>query len=266
MPRLSIITINYNNATGLQKTVASVITQSFKDFEYIIIDGNSSDASVDVIKKNENYFAYWCSEKDKGIYDAQNKGIQKAKGDYLLFLNSGDCLENDGVLENVFSLSPKEDVLYGELIFDFGTHKKLSNLPSRLTIDYLFRDNIWHPASFIKRNLFEKYGNYDTSYKICADYDFFFKTIAIHKVSTLHLTFPISIYDTTGLSSNEQSLKKIDAERMQIHKHYLKEDEYAYFDNLSRFKIKSISKFLVNKPFFTSFFNKMLQLYSKLRN
>ena len=93
-----------------------------------------------------------------------------------------------------------------------------------------------------------------------------FAQIAIHKVSTLQLTFPISIYDTTGLSSNEESLKKIDAERMQIHKHYLKEDEYAYLDNLSRFKIKSISKFLVNKPFFTSFFNKMLQLYSKLRN
>jgi len=266
MPRLSIITINYNNAAGLQKTVASIITQSFKDFEYIIIDGYSSDKSIDVIKENVNYFTYWCSEKDRGIYDAQNKGIQKAKGDYLLFLNSGDCLENDKVLENVFALSPKEDVLYGELIFDYGTHKKLSNLPAMLTIEYLFRDNIWHPASFIKRSLFEKYGNYDANYKICADYDFFFKTIAIHKVSTLHLTFPISIYDTTGLSSNEESLKKIDTERMQVHKHYLKEDEYAYLDNVSRFKIKSLSKFLVNKPFLTSIFNRLLQQYSKLRN
>ena len=266
MTKLSIITINDNNADGLQRTIKSVISQTFKNFEYIIIDGHSSDKSIDVIKENENYFAYWCSEKDRGIYDAQNKGIQKAKGDYLLFLNSGDCLENDKVFENVFALSPKEDVLYGELIFDFGTHKKLSNLPSMLTIQYLFRDNIWHPASFIKRSLFEKYGNYETNYKICADYDFFFKTIAIHKVSTLHLTFPISIYDTTGLSSNEESLKKIDTERMQVHKHYLKEDEYAYLDNLSRFKIKSLSKFLVNKPFLTSIFNRLLLQYSKITN
>ena len=266
MTKLSIITINYNNADGLQKTIKSVISQTFKNFEYIIIDGHSSDKSIDVIKENENYFAYWCSEKDRGIYDAQNKGIQKAKGDYLLFLNSGDCLENEKVLEKVFALTPKEDLLYGELIFDFGTHEKLSNLPDKLTIEYLFRDNIWHPASFIKRILFEKYGNYDISYKICADYDFFFKVICIHNVSTLHLNFPISIYDTTGLSSNEDSLKKIDAERKQIHKHYLKNDEYTYLDNLSKFKIKSLSKFLVNKPFLTSIFNRLLQQYSKLRN
>ena len=120
MTKLSIITINYNNADGLQKTIKSVISQTFKNFEYIIIDGHSSDKSIDVIKENENYFAYWCSEKDRGIYDAQNKGIQKAKGDYLLFLNSGDCLENEKVLEKVFALTPKEDLLYGELIFDFG--------------------------------------------------------------------------------------------------------------------------------------------------
>jgi glycosyltransferase involved in cell wall biosynthesis len=120
LTKLSIITINYNNADGLQKTIKSVISQTFKNFEYIIIDGHSSDKSIDVIKENENYFAYWCSEKDRGIYDAQNKGIQKAKGDYLLFLNSGDCLENEKVLEKVFALTPKEDLLYGELIFDFG--------------------------------------------------------------------------------------------------------------------------------------------------
>src|SRR5215213_3812369 len=99
MPQFSIISINLNNAEGLQKTFDSVFNQTFTDFEYIIIDGGSSDGSEEIIKENADKFSYWVSEKDDGIYDAMNKGIAKATGDYLLFLNSGDHLLDSSILQ-----------------------------------------------------------------------------------------------------------------------------------------------------------------------
>ena len=103
MPELSIITINLNNCAGLQKTLDSVFAQTFTDYEYLVIDGGSTDGSAELIKKQENKFVYCVSEKDNGIYHAMNKGIRKATGDYLLFLNSGDYLVNDEVLSNCSS-------------------------------------------------------------------------------------------------------------------------------------------------------------------
>jgi glycosyltransferase involved in cell wall biosynthesis len=105
MIKLSIITINYNNRDGLEKTIRSVIDQRFTDFEFIVIDGGSTDGSVDNIRKYENKINYWCSEKDAGIYNAQNKGIKKAKGEYCLFLNSGDFLYNEDVLNKIKKIS-----------------------------------------------------------------------------------------------------------------------------------------------------------------
>ena len=97
MKQISIITINYNNASGLEKTIRSVVEQIYNEYEYIIIDGASSDKSKEVIQEYQRYIDFWCSEKDSGIYNAMNKGIQKASGEYLLFLNSGDVLNNSAV-------------------------------------------------------------------------------------------------------------------------------------------------------------------------
>ncbi|MFT4805390.1 MAG: glycosyltransferase involved in cell wall biosynthesis, partial [Psychroserpens sp.] len=99
--KLSIITINFNNAVGLKKTIESVVNQTSNDFEYIVIDGGSNDGSVDVIKEYEAKVSYWVSEVDKGIYHAMNKGILLAKGDYLEFLNSGDILVNETVIQKI---------------------------------------------------------------------------------------------------------------------------------------------------------------------
>ena len=99
MKQISIITINYNNASGLEKTIRSVVEQTYNEYEYIIIDGASSDKSKEVIQEYQRYIDFWCSEKDSGIYNAMNKGIQKASGEYLLFLNSGDVLNNSAVLD-----------------------------------------------------------------------------------------------------------------------------------------------------------------------
>lgn len=266
MLQLSIITINYNNAVGLQKTMESVIHQNFKDYEYIIIDGASNDGSVDVIKKYADKINYWISEKDTGIYNAMNKGIQKAQGEYLLFLNSGDFLINKDVIQKVFSKKQVADILYGELIFDFGgENKKLAKLPEQLTREYIFVDNIWHPSSFIKRELFTKLGLYSARYKIASDYDFFFNAIAMKKVTTQYLNFPISVYDTGGLSSSPHNLKKINEERNAIHQYYLSAEELIYLNNFKKLKNKAFSKWLVNKPLTTKLVYVLRSFYSKIR-
>ena len=110
LPKLSIITVNLNNKAGLQKTIESVFSQTFTDYEYLVIDGGSEDGSKELIKKYENKFVYWVSEKDKGIFNAMNKGILKASGEYLLFLNSGDYFYDSAVLDDVFDKAASTDI------------------------------------------------------------------------------------------------------------------------------------------------------------
>ena len=110
---LSIITVSFNNLDGLTKTTNSIIEQTFRDFEWIVIDGGSSDGSKEYLIKNSKYISYWCSEPDNGIYNAMNKGIMKAKGNYLLFMNSGDFLFNKHVLKKVFSSRHEKKLLCG---------------------------------------------------------------------------------------------------------------------------------------------------------
>ena len=126
MPKLSVITINFNNAIGLEKTIKSVIEQKFTDFEFVIIDGDSSDGSKEIIKKYSNKISYWVSEKDKGIYNAQNKGIERAIGEYCLFLNSGDYLVDTTVFQTVFSEKRTQDIIYGDMITVYELERKRS--------------------------------------------------------------------------------------------------------------------------------------------
>ena len=116
--QLSIITINYNNGDGLQRTIESVIKQNFKSYEYIVIDGGSTDKSIDVIKRNKNHINYWISEPDTGIYNAMNKGIRKATGEYLIMINSGDVLVNEDVLDTVFKKNNNSDIIYGDVLWN----------------------------------------------------------------------------------------------------------------------------------------------------
>ena len=111
--KYSIITVNYNNREGLKRTIESVIHQTFRDFEFIVIDGGSTDSSAEVLKAYDEHISYWVSEKDNGIYDAMNKGIRKATGDYLNFMNSGDCFYDDDVLRNVTAYASDADIITG---------------------------------------------------------------------------------------------------------------------------------------------------------
>ena len=149
MPKLSIITINLNNKDGLRKTIESVISQTFEDFEYILIDGASTDGSVEVISQFETRLKYWISEPDNGIYHAMNKGIKKAKGDYCLFLNSGDYLDNSTILECIFESNHKEELLYGN--FMINGFNQTFTMPDYLSFNTFLDVSIGHHASFIKR-------------------------------------------------------------------------------------------------------------------
>lgn len=205
---LSIITITYNNLPGLQRTIASVRRQTFSNYEQIVIDGASTDGTPDYLKSaNVRYV----SEPDKGIYDAQNKGIALAMGDYCFFLNAGDTFCSPTVLERMFHdlPSPQPDILYGnELVTDANGKvvEVARGIPNPSFVD-LYSSCMKHQATFIHRCLFRQYGDYDTSLRICADFDWFFRVIAFHdEISLLYRDTDISYFENTGLSYHAPDL------------------------------------------------------------
>jgi glycosyltransferase involved in cell wall biosynthesis len=237
MPKLSIITINFNDNNGLEKTIKSVVSQTFTDFEYIIIDGGSTDGSIDVIKKYSDRINYWISEKDNGIYNAQNKGIANAKGEYCLFLNSGDYLVDKNVLQNVFLKNYHEDILYGDMLIDWGNgNVKHGKMPDNITSIQMLTDTLWHPVSFIKKELFIKYGRYDESYEMVADYEFFVRTIIAKRVSTKHIPIEIVVFDTLGVSSNMSKRTQLIKERKKVQDIYFNPVLLALFRLYSKLR------------------------------
>ncbi len=215
MSKVSIITINYNNAAGLEKTLASVVNQNFSDFEYIVIDGASTDGSTDVIKKYSEKINYWVSEPDSGIYNAMNKGIRQAKGEYLLFINSGDTLYNNEVLTDIFQHSLESYLIYGDLhrIFPNG-ETDIVKMPDYVGIDQMMQATLTHPTTFIKRELFDRYGLYREDLKIVSDWAFFLKVIVFANTSRTHLPIVVASFDMDGLSS--QNIKLVQEERQRV--------------------------------------------------
>ena len=160
MPKLSIITVNLNNAPGLQKTMQSVFAQTFSDYDYIIIDGDSTDSSKEFIEKHADKLSYWVSETDEGIYQAMNKGIAKANGEYLLFLNSGDYFYSDESLSALFKNSNYEDIIYGNLLVNEEDGKQwILDYPAELSFGYFYRHSLPHQSTLIKTNLFKTIGS-----------------------------------------------------------------------------------------------------------
>ena len=209
MPKLSIITVNLNNAEGLRKTIESVVNQTFNDYEYIIIDGGSTVGSVDIIKQYADKITYWVSEPDKGIYNAMNKGIKVAKGEYCYFLNSGDYLKNNFILNTIFSKKINKDYIYGNIELNNYTLK----YPKDLTFYFFFTNTICHQAIFIKSNLFKKFGFYDEKLTIVADWEFYLRTFILANSTYIYLDETISVYDTNGMSSKPELSEKLNSQR-----------------------------------------------------
>jgi glycosyltransferase involved in cell wall biosynthesis len=217
-PLFSIITICYNEEKNIEKTCKSVSEQTHRNFEWIVIDGKSTDGTLDIIKKYKKNISSLISEKDKGIYNAMNKGIKKAKGKYLLFLNGGDYLENKNILQRVADHISKDreemDIYYGDLLYENGeivTYKY-----SKLDKKFFVKGTISHQATFISEKLFSKYGNYEEGYSISSDYDFWIKTIVINHVKTKYIPLIISVFDLSGMSTDYKLAKKQIEERNEI--------------------------------------------------
>ena len=209
--RLSIITVNLNNRDGLQKTIDSVIAQTFRDFEWIVIDGGSTDGSKELIEQYSDHFSYWVSEPDKGVYNAMNKGIKVAKGEYLQFLNSGDWLFDDNVLQVVFGKNRSADILFGKMLVEgSGLLPNAAMMKPVLFWTDFIGNTLPHQASFIKRQLFDKYGLYDESYKIVSDAKFFIKTVVWEKSSYEFIPENIAVFQQGGISSNELRFEERD--------------------------------------------------------
>lgn len=200
--KLSIITINYNNCDGLQKTIDSIVSQSFKDFEWIVIDGGSTDGGRELLEQYADLFSYWVSEPDKGVYNAMNKGIVQAKGEYINFMNSGDGFASPTILEEIFSASHTADVLYGYMMRG-GLDGEVNNLsmmkPNLTWIDF-YRDGLPHQATFIKRSLFDQFGLYDEKLKAVSDWKFFVNAFVYHKATSEFIPKKIAVYAEGGIS------------------------------------------------------------------
>lgn len=211
--RFSIITINYNNAIGLQKTVESVANQTFKNYEHIIIDGGSTDGSKDIILKFKDVFSYWCSEPDKGIYNAMNKGVAHASGDYLLFLNSGDVLHNADVLCDINQLGDEVDVILGLVMRMDNKEMQVNHQPS--VVLQLMRNTISHQGAFFKRSIFDKH-KYDESLAIVSDWQFFWDVLVFDNKSYLRTDVIVADMDMTGISHTPTNYSKLMQERESV--------------------------------------------------
>lgn len=215
--KISIITINYNNKEGLIKTVNSVINQSYKNIEYIIIDGASTDGSAEYIKENVSHFSYWISEQDKGIYNAMNKGIDRTTGEYLLFLNSGDYLAENDVIEKFIGFKPVEDIVYGDVfIVDIDSCRERSNYPVKVKLKDFFNASIPHPATFIKSYLFDKYGLYNENNKIVSDWEFFFKIYQLGECDFRKIELVPTVFNKDGISSSIEGKELHRKERKKV--------------------------------------------------
>lgn len=174
-PLITIVTVSYNEVSTIEQTILSVINQTYSNIEYIIIDGGSVDGTVDIIKKYVSKITSWVSEPDKGIYDAMNKGILKAKGKWINFMNSGDCFYSNDVVSQLFLDKKYDDccsVIYGDRISVYEKAKYLHK-PSPLN-DFPKRFPIFHQSTFISTPVMREI-MYDTNLKICADYNFFYQ-------------------------------------------------------------------------------------------
>lgn len=220
---LSIITINRNNAAGLEKTMKSVLSQSCSDFEYVVVDGASTDNSVDVIRRFAVQFGNrlkWISEPDKGIYNAMNKGIGMATGDYVQFLNSGDCLAAvDVTLRMLSSLAQNgfPTILYGNMLKLFSDGRVLRDrcfAGQDITFLGFYTGTLNHSPAYIRKDLFERYGLYDESRKIVSDWKWYLQSIVLGKERPEYTDIDVSLYDMYGISETNTELNK--AERKQV--------------------------------------------------
>lgn len=217
--KITIITISYNSAATLEKTILSVAGQSYKNIEYIIIDGNSNDNTLAIIKNHEDKISKWISESDKGLYDAMNKGLAMATGDIIGMLNSDDTFYDSNVVEAIakFHIDNRIDASVGNIMQHNENGKTVRIYsskywnPEKLKIGFMPP----HPSIFLKASLFEKYGNYELDFKIGADYELIVRFFLKNNITWLYSGITTTAMLVGGLSSSGRSSYKLITKEIQ---------------------------------------------------
>ena len=228
-PLLSIITICYNIKDEIEKTCQSIVNQTWQDFEWIVVDGGSNDGTVDVLNKYRSRMNVFISERDKGVYNAMNKGIKLASGEWLSFMNGGDAYAANDVLEKVFKNKEYDaDVLYGNIneIYPDGRTEQ-SNYKTKIDLSFFTNHNINHQSSFIRRKLFDKYGIYDEEYKIASDWEKWI-VFAENGCNFKYVDVIIADFMCNGISSKQSSVLSSEHEKICA-KYFVRQSRYLLF-------------------------------------
>ncbi|MBR1515810.1 MAG: glycosyltransferase [Paludibacteraceae bacterium] len=223
--KLSIITIAYNNLAGLKKTLPSVLAQDYTDFEHVIIDGGSQDGSADFIAHyarqagERGIRVQWVSERDKGIYNAMNKGIRMSTGEYIEILNSGDMLASDAIVGKMLKALAQHNepaILYGNMLKDKATglvrDRCFNGQP--ITLRGMYRGTLNHSPAYIRRSLFEQYGYYDEQYKIVSDWKWYLQVIIFGGIQPVYVDLDVTVFEMTGISETNKTLDKEERKRV----------------------------------------------------
>lgn len=226
-PKISIITVSLNSADTIRDTIQSIITQDYDNIEYIVIDGGSVDGTIDITNKYSKHIAYFSSEKDNGIYDGMNKGIQAATGDIIGILNSDDFYPNSFVVSNVAKSFERYgcDAIYGDLVYVHASNvSKITRYWQAGDYSTSKIKNGWmlpHPTFFVKKEIYDRYGLYDTDLRSAADYEMILKLLYKHNISVYYIPM-ILVNMRVGGESNRSLLNRIKAN---------KEDSLAWTKN-----------------------------------
>lgn len=215
-PFFSIITVCLNEKTGIRRTCESIVGLAHEDYEWIVIDGASTDGTLEILAEFKDSITCMVSEPDLGIYDAMNKGIAKAQGEYLVFMNGGDCFASPEVLTWV-KTAPRTDLIYGDIFYD-ELARHLVKSPNRMNQNHLLKKSVPHQATFYHHSLFERFGNYDTSFRIAGDYDLYVRLLEVEHVSYHHINKPLAVFDLSGISRNKafRALRKQENHRIRM--------------------------------------------------
>ena len=220
--KVSIITVVYNNANVIKSAIDSVLNQTYENIEYIIIDGKSTDGTVDIVNSYGDKISKFISERDKGIYDAMNKGLQLATGDVIGILNSDDFYISNDVIEKVIKEFEENNVdsIFADLVYvkSDNLNKVVRYYDSSRCFPENFKKALYpaHPTFFVKKEIYDKYGVFKADYKIAADFDLMARFLCTHQISYAYLKEPIIKMRVGGVSTSLKSLYINSLEQLRV--------------------------------------------------